>query len=217
MKNTTDWRVDAESRIDPRPRVMSMVSDDFDRIFQHGGLFVIFAQPRLLQNLVFARVEDPYGLVEKTTIKYDNWSFLSILSRLNVEADYGKEIHMIDYDSDFQLFGLLRKLIGDFNYNATFPYLEKENWWVPILNNKYKRNVGGLIYQKDSLGRILILPQTSKKVEVVVALLQGVLQDTSPHLFPDVEGARWVERPEYELIPSLNINPKKRPLSKGLS
>jgi hypothetical protein len=203
------WAKCSRGEIDPRPRVMSMVSDDFDRIFQHGGLFVIFAQPRLLQNLVFARVEDPYGLVEKTTIKYDNWSFLSILSRLNVEADYGKEIHMIDYDSDFQLFGLLRKLIGDFNYNATFPYLEKENWWVPILNNKYKRNVGGLIYQKDSLGRILILPQTSKKVEVVVALLQGVLQDTSPHLFPDVEGARWVERPEYELDSILEYKSKK--------
>jgi len=204
------WAKGSRGRIDPRPKVMLMVKDSFDRILQYGGFFVIFAQPHLHQDLIFAKKEFRRDLVKMKDIEYDNWSFLSIFSRLKVGENFGEELNVIDYDSDLQLFRLLRKFIKDFRYEATLPYLDKTDWWLPILNNKFNENVGGLLSSlENSTGRVLILPQTSKKSEVVVALLQDVLPEISPHLFPDAEGARWVERPEYELGSILDYKSKK--------
>lgn len=77
------------------------------------------------------------------------------------------------------------------------------------MSNKFERCVGGLITPKDSKGRILILPQLSKKAEAIVTLLREVLPDVSPHLFPYLEGARWVERDEYELYSALKYKAEK--------
>ena len=202
-KLTTDgepdwWAKCSRGEIDPRPRVMFSVQDSFDRIFRHGGLFVIFAQPHLRQDLVFAKISrGRLNVIEY--IEYDNWSFLSVISSVDIKNIYGEEVSIIDYDSDFQLFRLLRKFTKDFRYDATLRPYSKETGWIPILKNKFDDDVGGLIWPEDSKGRVLILPQTSKKSDVVVALLQEVLPEISPHLFPHVEGARWVERDEYEL------------------
>ena len=50
-----DWYAKASRGfIDPRPRVMAKVSDDWHRILDSGGAFVTFAQPRFQQDLVLA-------------------------------------------------------------------------------------------------------------------------------------------------------------------
>lgn len=46
------WAKCSRGEIDPRPIFMVAARRHFDRILKHGGLFVIFAQPRLLQKLV---------------------------------------------------------------------------------------------------------------------------------------------------------------------
>ena len=206
------WAKCSRGEIDPRPRVMLMVKDSFDRILQHGGFFVIFAQPLHIQDLVIAKKQAGHSFNIINDLYFSNWSFLSILSSLNIEYKSGKEIHSIDYDSDYKLFRFLRKFIKDFSYDATFLYSGKSNWWIPILNNKFNDYVGGLICPEDTKGRVLILPQTSKKTEAVIALLQEVLPDLSRHLFPDVEGARWVERSEYELDSVLEYKSEKEAL-----
>jgi hypothetical protein len=200
------WAKCSRGEIDPRPRVMSMVQNAFDRIFDHGGLFVIFAQPRLYQKFVWAHV---LGMLEvDREIHADNWSFLSILSYLKIESDVGEEISVPEYDS--QLFRFLRKTVRDARYTAIFnptPRIEKN--WIPILSNKFERCVGGLVKPKDSKGRVLILPQISKKSEAIVTLLREILPDISPHLFPHIEGSRWVERDEYELDSVLKYKAEK--------
>jgi hypothetical protein len=69
--------------------------------------------------------------------------------------------------------------------------------------------VGGLLVPEDSKGRVLILPQISKDAETIVTLLREVLPDISPHLFPHIEGSRWVERDEYELDSVLKYKAEK--------
>ena len=200
------WAKCSRSEIDPRPRVMSIVQNAFDRIFDYGGLFVIFAQSRLYQDLVLAHVYRSrfnYGVSELSTgskINADNWSFLSILSYLVVESsDVGVEINVLEHDS--QLSRFLWKTTRNAKYNATFnPTSRIEKNWIPTLSsNKFERCVGGLLVPEDSKGRVLILPQISKDAETIVTLLREVLPDISPHLFPHIEGSRWVERAEYEL------------------
>ena len=209
------WAKCSRGEIDPRPRAMSMVRNAFDRIFDHGGLFVIFAQSRLYQDLVLASVYRSrlhYGVPELSTeskINADNWSFLSILSDLVIESDVGVEINVLEHDS--QLSRFLWKTTRNAKYNATFnPTSRIEKNWIPTLSsNKFERCVGGLLVPEDSKGRVLILPQISKDAETIVTLLREVLPDISPHLFPHIEGSRWVERDEYELDSVLKYKAEK--------
>ena len=204
------WAKCSRDEIDPRPRVMEDAQNAFDRIFDHGGLFVIFAQPSLRQDLFLAHVV--HGLLNGVSIESkihaDNWSFLSILSYLRIESDFGEEINVLEHDT--QLSRFLRKTVRAARYNATFnPMSGIEKNWKPILSNKFEKCVGGLIVPEDSSGRVLILPQISKKPEAIVTLLREVLPDISPHLFPHIEGSQWVERDEYELDSVLKYKAKK--------
>ncbi|MBE9592345.1 MAG: hypothetical protein IMF19_02585, partial [Proteobacteria bacterium] len=146
--------------------------------FDHGGLFVIFAQPRLRQDLFLAHVVHGLrnGVSIESKIHADNWGFLSILSSLRIESDFGEEINVLEHDT--QLSRFLRKTVRDARYNATFnPMSGIEKNWKHILSNKFEKCVGGLIVPEDSRGRVLILPQISKKPEAIVTLLREVLPD----------------------------------------
>ena len=204
------WAKCSRGEIDPRPRAMYMAQNAFDRIFDHGGLFVIFAQPSLRQDLALAHIyHSPIngrGLSIKSKINADNWSFLPILSYLVIEPDVGEEINVLEQDT--QLSRFLRGTVRDARYTATFnPKSGIEKNWKPILSNKFEKCVGGLIVPEDSRGRVLILPQISKKPEAIVTLLREVLPDISPHLFPHID--RWVEKDEYELDSVLKYKAKK--------
>ena len=113
------WAKCSRSEIDPRPRVMNRVRNAFDRIFDSGGMFVIFAQPRLRQDMVLGKV--PYRNLERgSKINADNWSFLSILSPgyFEIKSDSGEEISVPGYDS--QLSHFLRETVRNARYTATF-------------------------------------------------------------------------------------------------
>ena len=195
---------------------MLYVQKHFDRILEHGGLFVIFAKSRLNQDIVWGKSE--YGrLSVNKKLKYDNWSFLSILNpeNIKVKEDFGEEISLPDYSNDHPLFQFLKQEIKNCEYDAIFrSFRESDFMWLPILESKYGDDVAGVIIPKDSEGnhlkeRIIILPQTENKSEVIPTLLKEVLPEISPHLFPHVEGARWVERDEYELESVLNLKGQK--------
>ena len=208
------WAKCSRGEIDPRPRAMRMVYDAFDRILDHGGVFVIFAQPRLYQKLVWAT--GLLGVVSsiREKIRADNWSFLSILSHLKIELNFGEEIIVPNHNH--LLFRFLRRTIRDVRYTTAFkptPVIEKS--WIPILSNKFGMCVGGLLAPENSKGRVLILPQFSNKSEAVTILLREVLPDMSPHLFPHIEGARWVERDEYELDSVLKYKTDKIAVREG--
>ena len=204
------WAKCSRDEIDPRPRVMKEAQKAFDRIFDHGGLFVIFAQPSLRQDLFLAHVVHGLhnGVSTESKIHADNWSFLSILSHLRIESDFGEEINVLEQDT--QLSRFLRKTVRDARYTATFnPTSGIEKNWIPILSNKFKKCIGGLIVPEESKGRVLILPQISKKPNAIITLLREVLPDLLPHLFPHIEGYPWVERDAYELDSVLKYKAKK--------
>lgn len=208
------WARCSWGKIDPRPRFMYRVRRYFDRIFNHGGLFVIFAQPRLPENLVWARVSGGELDIERE-IPADIWSFLSNLSpdNLEIQIDSGEEIRVPDYDEP--IFHFLQKNTKDAKYTATFsPTYRINKIWMPIAYSKFDKCVGGLIAAEQAKGRILILPQIAKKPQVILTLLCEVLPDICPHLFPHIEGIRWVERDEYELPSVLEYKTEKIEIQK---
>jgi hypothetical protein len=81
-EGTNDWWVTCNQGIvDPRPRSMAAVQDSFDNILKHGGVFIIFAASRYMQDIKYAHYSMTYReLIPVSDIDYDNWSFLSVLS-----------------------------------------------------------------------------------------------------------------------------------------
>lgn len=194
--------------IDPRPYVMSWVKESFDRILNNGGAFVIFAQPRLYQNIYLAE-KDFDQIKFGEVIDEDNWSFLSILSNhLETKEECGFEIFL--QDQKLKEFYFIKEALKNTQFTVTIKFdygYEKDS--ITILKNKYGDNIGGIFFQEESKGRIVILPQITKKSEVVVSLINEFLPTLSPHLFPDFKMFKWVENDEYELDTILNYKTEK--------
>ncbi|MBA7569037.1 hypothetical protein ES708_10774 [subsurface metagenome] len=205
----TDWWAKCSlGFIDPRPYVMSLVEESFDRILAHDGLFVVFAQPRLYQSIYSAKMQLNQLQIGKY-VATDNWSFLSILSNhVEIKEDYGTEIFL--QEQRLKEFYFIKETLKDAQFTATIKFeYGYANDFKTILKNKYGDYVGGIFSKEDSNGRIVILPQITKKIEVVVSLINEFLPNLSPHLFPDFKKFKWIGDNEYELDTILNYKTEK--------
>jgi hypothetical protein len=201
-----DWYVKAGSGvIDPRPRVMLGLRSDSDRILKSGGVFVIFAKPRSQQDSFLATALQAKEIQIRNKIDVDNWSLLSILSAgyLQIESDEGNEIKVLETGGLFSSF--LRKHLAGATFHALFNplYVLSKNGhgplFLPLACNKYGNPVAGILLPRNDIkGTVLILPQLQDKEAAVIDLIQNVLPEFSPKLFPDHEGGRWIHRDEYE-------------------
>lgn len=75
------WASCSEGIVDPRPRLMNEVKEYFDRTFEYGGIFIIFADCRNSPRVICGH-QSYSGLIEKENIYCHNWGFLSILDAL---------------------------------------------------------------------------------------------------------------------------------------
>ena len=197
-----DWWAKCNyGEIDPRPRAMAMVQDQFERILDNGGAFIVFSDSRDTRKLVLARHYGGYnGFSVERDINYDNWSFLGILSNLTVSGDHGEEIQPSKQD------WALAKLLADHVDDATFCCTLEAQWhikerWGVLAKNKYGAAVAGVIVpaEKTKGGWIFILPRIKDKARFLSSFIKNILPDLCPGLFPHAEGQKWVHRPEYEL------------------
>jgi hypothetical protein len=196
------WASCSVGLIDPRPRLMASVQDDFERIYSYGGVFIVFADSKVLQNLIFARIaNEGYGKSFRTekSILYDNWSFLKTTDYITVNSTQGEEI--IINDGSFNQ--ILSEHVKGAIYRCTISS-EKRNDehfqqdWTALAKNKFGGIVAYSIISKIHKGLILIFPQLNDKPHFLAKLFNEILPDLSPHLFPHLEGILWTQRPEYE-------------------
>ena len=202
------WAKCSQGIIDPRIRTMCWVQDDFDRILQHGGLFVIFADCRRQQDLKFGCI-DRGSFIYSRDIDFDNWSFLSTLTdkHIIITPDQGTEFTV----SDSKFSNILSKYLSAAFFLCCFErqyYIKEENWLV-LATNKYGACVSGAIYvdngQKRNYGFILIFPQIIDKSTFLLDLMRETLPLIAPHLFPHIEEAKWIYQKEYELPEVINL------------
>lgn len=204
-RGTPDWYARSNrGYIDPRARAMRAVSDDWGRILDAGGAFVVFAQPRRPQDFVFGHVE--YEVLEVSRqLLNDNWSFLRVLDaeHLEVASDQGVETRVLPSAGHFAHFlhghqpglrfeavvapeGRLGGVHGGFVY-------------LPLIVNKFGGHVGAAVLAKGpAAGCVVILPQVADKAKAVYELVTSVLPEMCRHLFPSHAGGRWVHGGEYE-------------------
>jgi len=198
-KSVPSWWTQANTGfINPRPLVMSLVSDDARRIYHHGGLFVFFSAPRRPVTYRWGHVVqlDLVGQDEAP----DNWSLLPSLgdSSLRIHADRGEELSIIATGS---LSRLLSEYIPDTTYTCVFSrnYNIDEERWFPLAHNKYGKAVAAAIVPSESAGWVFLLPRIVDQAGFVQTLLTEVLPGLAPRLFPHSRAITWVKEPEYEL------------------
>ncbi len=190
-----------QGKIDPRLVAMYVYHNDSQRIFDSGGLFVVFAQPRSQQDIYYTHVDkyQDLDIRDSTKTDTDNWSFLSFLSSLKVPFIQGNEMKLLSTEVDIKSF--LKQVISKSSYTAGLRPESNtiKQCWTPLLVNKFEDCVGGMIIPETGKGRVLILPQIPKDPETILTLLREVLPSLSPHLFPDLTRFRWLQKDKYEL------------------
>ena len=186
--------------IDPRPINMSLLQNDFDRIYQNKGIFIIFASTTTAIN-----GENFNNNINIYDIKYHTWSFLSIFNPYFAKEQIGAEIVLSLQDGIMGNF--LLKYLPSSEYLCKFElhsYLIEK--FLLFAKNKFDDIVSGVIEPKDGndkSGLIFLFPQIKNKAEFLAEFLSDVLPQITPNLFPHHEGKKWVYHPEYELEPVL--------------
>ena len=201
MEEPDWWAKCSNGFIDPRPRAMAMVREYFDRILESGGVFVIFSESPLKQELVIAEQKPGYSAISiQGKLSYNNWSFLSFLSNLSVTYDHGEEIRPLN--DDWPLVRLLADYLEDATFGCTFAVRwDIHEQWAVLAENKYGAAVAGVLTaSKGSKGGwIFVLPSIRDKGGFLADLLKDILPNVAPALFSHTEGEQWVHRAEYEL------------------
>lgn len=196
------WAPTATGLVDPRPAVMLCVRDAMDRIYRHGGVFIIFGVGRYEPGCIISTV-DRFGSLNAhgaRPLGAHNWSLLSELQWISVTGDTGQEMDAADngvarhlgIDSYFGS-GRFECLVG--------PSSSIASRWITLAASKYGEPVAGVIVpsEGESKGLIFVLPQVERRADLVADLVDRVLPELRPQLFPHAEGSRWARRAEYEL------------------
>jgi len=198
----TVWVPTASGLVDPRPAVIWRVRDDLDRIYRHGGVFVLFATRRFDPKCIL-NVLDRFGELDgyrAQQLDADNWSLLSELRWLSVTGDIGEEM-------DVAPSGVARVLGIENYFNAgrfecvVKPYGSVANRWDTLATSKYGDPVAGIISpdQEKAKGWIFVFPRVERRADLVTELVDRVLPLLTPRLFPHAEGSRWTRRSEYDI------------------
>lgn len=181
----------------------SLFQDDFDRILDHGGMFVIFMEPRKGATYVQGTLIHWYGasaeIEHQGTVKTSNLAFVSILEnpRLVITHDLGQEI-TAQGDSSVSL--SLRRYLRGAGFTAkVHAESSREVPFTPLAVNKYGETVSALLGPLPSKGAVLLVPRIEDVAGFIEDLLKHSLPDLVPHLFPDTASRRWTAEPAYDL------------------
>lgn len=204
------WAKCNRGRIDPRVRAMLNVRDSFDKILQNDGVFIVFAECKIEQNLMFA-INKYNELRNVEPFEADIWDFLTEFQHLRVMAADGLEIVPV---TDNAIGNLLSEHLKDADYRCVLEYYPP---WVSkttkkIALNKFGETVG-LVHSEDK-GTIIVLPQISNKRQFLLKLLGELLPEVMPEFFPNLEEGRWVHRIEYELPKVIEFEAQKTEVEK---
>ena len=189
------WQRMDRGAIDPRPYFMLMSRLYFERVYEHGGVFILFAAVRSSPG--YSRAT-PHQVHYGQPVPADNWSLLRVLRNLEVSYDLGTEITPAESTS------LSFAPIGAALRGAGFeclvePSAALEGRWTTWARSKYGGAVAGLIEPESGSGQgaVIVLPRIERKGELVRYLLERVLPNIAHPLFPEDERQAWVEEERY--------------------
>jgi hypothetical protein len=199
------WAPTASGLIDPRPHVMWRVKDAMDRIYKHGGVFILFGVNSFAPGYIINSIDrfgnlDNYGA---RSLNVTNWGLLSELDWLIVTHDNGEEMD-VAANGTARALGI-ENYFNSGHFECTIkPHPAIQNRWVTLAANKFGEPVAGLVFPgADSAGNvsapIFIFPQLEHRAELVSELVDRILPRLAARLFPYSEKTSWTRLPEYDL------------------
>jgi len=198
------WQSCESGIIDPRPRAMRLVRKAFERIWNHGGVFVVFVSDKEKIKYIYGHADQYGGFSQRERFALSNWSFLGDLDSVDASSAYGQEIRFDPRGGD--LVRLLERGAEGVHYECTLePHCSQASSWGSLAKNKYGGDVAGVLVLDDPSRFMLVLPKMPAVHQIVVELLEKWCALWSPALFPHIEGGRWVHRPEYEIPKVIEI------------
>lgn len=204
------WMSCELGEVDSRPLAALSVRDDFDRILDDGGIFVIFANIR--RNISYMHAISRRGRLDGESILSSDWGFLSALEIVKTDRNHGKEIKIVEGEEAAPFRGYMQG--GEFFCTLSLERIQiagceiAENDWLPIATNRYGDCVAAIVKPSEKQGRhgwIFILPQVLDKEAVISDLLSNYLPKICPRLFPNLLESRWVHDPKYEVSSILKV------------
>ncbi|MBN1804425.1 MAG: hypothetical protein JW837_04180 [Sedimentisphaerales bacterium] len=191
--------------IDPRPFAMIWRKRNSERIINHGGIFVIFAEPR--ESLTYYNPDNR----EDTQLYTDNWCFLSCLNESHIKFihDNGHEVQIEDAEEDI-IKSVLAKHIKEIEFSCILErdYETNEENWITLANNKFGQIISAAIFINTENEKrpswVLIFPHMKDKAGFLLELIENALPAIAPYLFPFSEKTSWLYERTYEL-PRVNL------------
>lgn len=200
------WGRSTIGLLDPRPIAVSLASRNFNKIYENGGVFIVFFDPCPVQEVVLGRMSSFHReLVVDDRFNVQSWAFLDVCRGLWTSDDAGNEV--MPKGNHGAISQLIADHLNDVRYSCTFPGWERNgDRWLPLLCNKYGEVVSGMICppEESKHGWVFLLPRIKDQPGFVSSMLKDILPDLSPSLFPNTEGQKWVHMPQYELPTVLN-------------
>ncbi|MBD2005463.1 MULTISPECIES: hypothetical protein [Cyanophyceae] len=205
-----------ETIFDPRPFSANLLKKELQSLYKKESLIIIFSSPREVVEYHSVSIS-PYGHHEGEPFEHDIYELLPGLGgvhnktgqNISVAPGIGRDIG-----------NLLQKYSKNFIYEVVFNHPTK---WV---NNKtikrdefipFLLNVDGEIVSFiDSLyspSITLVFPQLiHNKKEFLLELIDDILPETFPIIFPYSEQFSWLKSNDYSLPNQVSLSRKKEKL-----
>jgi hypothetical protein len=177
--------------VDPRPFAMFRVQKILDRIFDHGGVFIVFAEPKAQITIYDSR---------SYRDDLNNWQFLSVLRNENFVAwaDRGTQIQVTA--SREVLVQTLQRYFSNARFTATVNlYGHLHEQWVSLATNKFGQTVAGAFVSSNAQGgAIFVFPHMEDKAGFILEITENILPELCPQLFPFIEETKWIKQDIYQ-------------------
>lgn len=173
---------------DSRPLIMYNSSYNFNRIFNNGGIFIIFSNPKINTDYYFDGV---------SLESFSNYAFLSDLESQRFDAlpDKGNNINLND---EITFAPLMKKYLEKSSFSAVLDTRGFTKTAI-LASNKFGQSISeAILPEEENQGVIFLFPHFNDKTGFIHELIESYLPDIKPELFPDHEGKHWIEEDIYQ-------------------
>lgn len=199
--------------VDSRLLAMQVLRPDLDRILQHGGVFVIFTAAKTMSEYYEATPQG--GRKGTPSFTATTWDMLTVLGGVSVSADSGRNIEMDRQVAASHWGRALAPYLQSAHFGCTLSAsrsVSEDGRWLPLASSKYGDVVAAVLLpsshvlaDEHNVGAVYLLPQmeADRKGALLAAMLQDLLPQMHPWLFPNAEDLPWIHQRPYEL-PRIN-------------
>lgn len=191
------WASCEKGIIDPRPFSMLRIDNAIERILDHQGILIAFADQSVTYKYVLGK-NNHRGLSISQELTLSNWS-LDIFSQVEVSPICGQQMELAISSSS--LARLLDAHLRESSYTCKIDISREHE---VLVKNKYGDAVS-TVFSTASGALVFLFPRIKRQSEFVCSFVSEVLPDIVPNLFPETNRNSWISQFPYELPVNMKL------------